>query len=220
MFHTFNALHESGKQIIMTSDRPPNKISTLTERLRSRFEWGLLADIQPPDIETRIAILKNKVERDNVSVPDEVLELIATVYKHNIRELEGALNRVIAYVSINDCSMTIDTVKKIINFSTPSKNLTVNRIIEVTAKYFSLESSELKGQCRSKEISKARQIAVYLTRELTKSSYPAIGQSFGGRKHTTILYAYEKMKTEIATNNNLAEIISELSHKINSNNNF
>jgi len=216
IFHTFNTLHESGKQIIITSDRPPKNISTLTERLRSRFEWGLLADIQVPDIETRIAILKNKVERENLNVPDDVLEIIATAYQNNIRELEGGLNRVIAYVSINDCAMTVEAVKKIINFSGSGKNLTLDKIIEVTANHFSMESADLKGQSRAKEFSYARQIAIYLARNLTNSSFPSIGNAFGGRKHTTILYAYEKMKEEIQTNKVLFETVSQISNKITS----
>lgn len=216
IFHTFNTLHQSGKQIILTSDRPPKDIPHLTERLRSRFEWGLLADIQVPDIETRIAILQNKVERENLNIPDDVLEIIATAYQNNIRELEGGLNRVIAYVSINDCPMTVEAVKKIIGFSGSAKNLTLDKIIEVTANYFSMESADLKGQSRAKEFSYARQIAIYLARDLTKSSFPSIGNSFGGRKHTTILYAYEKMKEELQTNRVLAETVSQISNKITS----
>ncbi|EKE02865.1 MAG: hypothetical protein ACD_20C00318G0001 [uncultured bacterium] len=217
IFHTFNTLHESGKQIVLTSDRPPKNISTLTERLRSRFEWGLLADIQVPDIETRIAILRNKVERDKMTVPDEVLALIATAYQNNIRELEGALNRVVAYVSINDCPMTVETVRNIINFSGAGSNLTIDKIIETTASFFSIEPAEIKGQSRSKEISHARQVAVYLTRDMTGASFPTIGEAFGGRKHTTILYSFEKMKEEMQVNKILAENISEISKKITSN---
>lgn len=216
IFHTFNTLYESGKQIIITSDRPPKNISTLTERLRSRFEWGLLADIQIPDIETRIAILKNKVERENLNVPDDVLEIIATAYQNNIRELEGGLNRVIAYVSINDCPMTVESVKKIMNFSGSGKNLTLDKIIEITANHFSMESADIKGQSRAKEFSYVRQIAIYLARNLTNSSFPSIGNAFGGRKHTTILYAYEKMKEEIQTNKILSETVNEISNKITS----
>ena len=217
IFHTFNTLYESGKQIVLTSDRPPKNISTLTERLRSRFEWGLLADIQVPDIETRIAILRNKVERDKMSVPDEVLALIATAYQNNIRELEGALNRVVAYVSINDCQMTVDVVRNIINFSGAGSNLTIDKIIETTASYFSIEPAEIKGQSRSKEISQARQVAIYLTRDMTGSSFPTIGDAFGGRKHTTILYSFEKMKEEMQVNKTLYETISEISKRITSN---
>ena len=173
IFHTFNTLYESGKQIILTSDRHPKNISTLTERLRSRFEWGLLADIQVPDIETRIAILRNKAERDKMIIPGEILELIATAYQNNIRELEGALNRVVAYVSINGCPMSVDVVRSIINFSGSGSSLSIDKIIETTASYFSMEPSDIKGQSRSKEISKARQIAIYLARDMTgfKLSY-------------------------------------------------
>ncbi|MCK7484407.1 MAG: chromosomal replication initiator protein DnaA [Bacillus subtilis] len=217
IFHTFNTLYESGKQIVLTSDRPPKSIPTLTERLRSRFEWGLLADIQVPDIETRIAILRNKVERDKMHVPNEVLALIASAYQNNIRELEGALNRVVAYVSINDCPMTVDTVKNIINFSGSGSSLTIDKIIETTAAFYSLEPSDLKGQSRSKDISLARQTAIYLARDMTSSSFPAIGDAFGGRKHTTILYAFEKMKEEMQTNKALADALSEISKRITSN---
>jgi len=216
IFHTFNTLYESGKQIILTSDRPPKNIPSLTERLRSRFEWGLLADIQVPDIETRMAILKNKIERDNLFVPDDVLEIIAAAYQNNIRELEGGLNRVIAYVSINDCPMTVESVKKIINSSVSGKNLTIDKIIEIAANHFSMESADLKGQSRAKEFSHARQIAIYLVRDMTNSSFPSIGNAFGGRKHTTILYAYEKMKEEIQTNKVLADTVSQISQKITS----
>ena len=214
IFHTFNTLHQLGKQIVLTGDRHPKNIPTLTERLRSRFEWGLLADIQPPDLETRIAILKNKVEIDNLAVPDDILEIIASAYKNNVRELEGGLNRVIAYISINDCPMTVESVKKIINFSGTGKNLTIERIIETTAAHFSLESSDIKGQSRSKDFSYARQIAIYFARDLTNSSFPTIGNSFGGRKHTTILYAYEKMKEELQTNRVLSETVNEISKKL------
>lgn len=214
MFHTFNALHQAGKQIVLTSDRSPKKISELTERLRTRFEWGLLADIQIPDIETRIAILRNKAERENLNVPDDVLEIIATAYHNNIRELEGGLNRVIAYSSINDCPITQEYVKKIIDFSGTTGKLTADKIIEATAAYFSLKLSDIKGQSRAKEMSYARQIAIYLTRDLTKASFPAIGNAFGGRKHTTVLYSYEKMKEELQRNTGLADAVSQISRNI------
>ncbi|MDD3013426.1 MAG: chromosomal replication initiator protein DnaA [Candidatus Gastranaerophilales bacterium] len=217
IFHTFNTLYESGKQVVLTSDRHPKNISTLTERLRSRFEWGLLADMGVPDIETRIAILRNKVERDKMNVPEDILELIATAYQNNIRELEGALNRVVAYVSINDCPMTVEIVKNIINFSGSGSSLTIDKIIETAAGYFALESSDLKGQSRSREVSQARQVAIYLARDMTNSSFPTIGDAFGGRKHTTILYSFEKMKEELQINKKLSEIISEISKRITSN---
>ena len=216
IFHTFNALHEAGKQIVLTSDRPPKNISTLTERLRSRFEWGLLADIQVPDVETRIAILKNKAERENLEVPDEVLETIAMAYHNNIRELEGGLNRVVAHAEINECPLTVESAKKIINFSDNTGKLTIENIIETTAVHFSMEPSDIKGQSRSKEISHARQIAIYLARDITKVSFPAIGNAFGGRKHTTILYAYEKMREELQTNKILAETVSKISRELSS----
>ncbi len=217
IFHTFNTLYESGKQVVLTSDRNPKNISTLTERLRSRFEWGLLADIQVPDIETRIAILRNKAERDNMPVSNDVLDIIATAFQNNIRELEGALNRVFAYASINNCPMTVDAVRNIINFSGAGSTLSIDKIIETTASYFSLEPYDIKGQSRSKDISRARQVAIYLSRDMTGSSFPSIGNAFGGRKHTTILYAFEKMKEEMQINKNLSELISEISKNITSN---
>lgn len=218
IFHTFNTLYESGKQIILTSDRHPKNISTLTERLRSRFEWGILADIQMPDLETRIAILRNKAERDNLSVPDDVLELIATAFQTNIRELEGALNRVIAYISINNQPLSVETAKNILNVSGKVKNLNIEKIIDTTARYFCMEPSEIKGQSRAKEVSYARQVAIYLARDLTKSSFPTIGDAFGGRKHTTILYAYEKMKEEMQINKSLSESIGEISKQLSQDN--
>lgn len=218
-FHTFNDLYESGKQIVLTSDKPPKDISTLTERLRSRFEWGILADIGVPDIETRIAILKNKIERDGITlnIPNDVLEIIATAYQNNIRELEGALNRVVAYASINNCAITCDSIRNIINFAGSGAKLSVDKIIETTASFFSMEPSDIRGQARNKEYSYARQIAVYLTRDMTNSSFPAIGEAFGNRKHTSILYAYEKVKEEILTNRVLSEHINEISKRITSN---
>lgn len=219
IFHTFNDLYESGKQIVLTSDKPPKDISTLTERLRSRFEWGILADMGVPDIETRIAILKNKIERDNITIniENDALELIATAYQNNIRELEGALNRVVAYASINNCSINGDTIKNIINISGFSAHLTIDKIISTTASFFSLESSDIKGQARAKEVSYARQVAIYLTRDMTNASFPAIGDAFGNRKHTTILYAFEKIKEEMQTNKMLSEQINEISKRITSN---
>ncbi|MDD3150573.1 MAG: chromosomal replication initiator protein DnaA, partial [Candidatus Gastranaerophilales bacterium] len=217
IFHTFEYLHGAGKQIVITSDRHPKNIPTLTDRLRSRFEWGLLADIQPPDIETRIAILQNKSEMDNMNVPQDIIELIATAYTSNIRELEGALNRVVAYSSINESPLTIDTVRKVINFTGEVKNLNIDKVIEETAKYFAVEPSIIKGQGRSKDISYARQIAIYLTRELIGASFPVIGESFGKRKHTSILYAYEKVKEDIGRNKKLNSDIEEISREISCN---
>lgn len=214
IFHTFNTLYESGKQVVMTSDRHPKNISTLTERLRSRFEWGIIADIQAPELETRMAILRNKAEMDNISVPNDVIELIATAFPNNIRELEGAMNRVVAFASINNQPLTVEIVKNIIGISGRARNLNIERIIEATGRYFCIESSEIKGQSRAKEISQARQVAIYLTREMTNSSFPTIGDAFGGRKHTTVLYSYEKMKEDIQSNKVLAESIAEITRTI------
>jgi chromosomal replication initiator protein len=161
-----------------------------------------------------MAILRNKAEMDNISVPNDVIELIATAFPNNIRELEGAMNRVVAFASINNQPLTVEIVKNIIGISGRARNLNIERIIEATGRYFCIESTEIKGQSRAKEISQARQVAIYLTREMTNSSFPTIGDAFGGRKHTTVLYAYEKMKEDIQSNKVLAESIAEITRTI------
>lgn len=212
-FNTFNTLHEAGKQIVMSSDRPPKSISNLTERLVSRFEWGIAVDIQVPDLETRIAILKNKANTDKMDVPDDVIELIAASYQNNIRELEGALNRVIAYISVTGAPMNVESVRSLIESTSKTKTLTPDKIIDLVAEHFKISSADIKGSTRMKEIAQARQIAIYLTREITQLSFPAIGDSFG-KKHSTIIYAYDKMKEELGTNPSLAVLISDLKSKI------
>jgi chromosomal replication initiator protein len=217
IFHTFDNLYNAGKQIIITSDRAPKDIPTLTERLRSRFEWGLLADIQPPSIETRMAILKRKSDLEGFDVPYDVIELIAMSYQTNIRELEGALNKVVAYSSISGLPISVDNIKNIITFKGKDNKLTIEKIIEHTAEYFNVEPSEIRGQSRCKEISMARHTAIYLVRELKHSSFPQIGDAFGGRKHTTILYAYEKVKEEMHENKSSSHAINEIKNKISQN---
>ncbi|MFA6990106.1 MAG: chromosomal replication initiator protein DnaA [Candidatus Gastranaerophilaceae bacterium] len=217
IFHTFDNLYNAGKQIIITSDRAPKDIPTLTERLRSRFEWGLLADIQPPSIETRMAILRSKSEQEGLDIPYDVIELIAMSYQTNIRELEGALNKVVAYSSISGLPINIDNIRNIINVNGKNNKLTIDKIIGLTAEYFNVEPSEIKGQSRCKEISQARHIAIYLVRELKNSSFPQIGEAFGGRKHTTILYAYEKIKEEFFINKSSENAINEIKNKISQN---
>lgn len=211
IFHTFENLYNSGKQIILTSDRPPKEIPTLTDRLRSRFEWGLLADISAPDLETRIAILQKKVQIEKLNIPKDVLYLIASAYKHNVRELEGALNRVIAYCSINSLPVNTDTVKNIIDTSTP-KNLSIEDIVDVVAEYFKIEAEDIFSSSKSKDVSRARQIAIYLIRETMGFSFPKIGEAMGGRKHTTVLYSYEKMKEEKLHNFALSKTIEEIAN--------
>ncbi len=211
IFHTFENLYNSGKQIILTSDRPPKEIPTLTDRLRSRFEWGLLADIGIPDLETRIAILKKKVQIEKLNVSDDVLVLVAGAYTHNVRELEGALNRAIAYCSIHNLPISCDVVKNIID-APLSKNMSVEDIVDIVAEYFKIESDDIMSNSKAKDISKARQIAIYLVREMMNYSFPKIGESLGGRKHTTILYSYEKVKEEKLHNHSLCKTIDEISN--------
>jgi chromosomal replication initiator protein len=216
-FHTFNSLHEAGKQIVISSDRPPKEIPTLEDRLRSRFEWGLITDIQAPDLETRIAILQRKANADRLNVPEEVLQYIANQVNSNIRELEGALIRVIAYSSLvnTDVSVTLaeEALKDIIAPDKP-KAVTVSQIQKVVGDHFSLKVEELKAKKRTKNIVFPRQIAMYLTRELTDLSLPKIGEAFGGRDHTTVLHACEKVSNEIRANDQLRNTIHRLSEAI------
>ena len=213
VFNTFNTLHSAGKQIVITSDRTPKEIPSISDRLVSRFEWGLMADIQVPDVETRMAILNNLAISSNIEVPNAVIEFLATVYASNIRELEGAFNRVTAYASINEVELSIENVKKIINYSEKTKTITFEGIVEAVASHYNIPPREIKGSARQKEIAEARQVAIYLARDLTKQSFPAIGEFFE-KKHTTVLYSYEKVKEEIPTNHSLAKTISDITSKI------
>lgn len=215
LFNTFNNLHEAGKQIVLSSDRPPKKIPNLTERLISRFEWGVTVDLQSPDIETRIAILKNKATSDGMNIPGDVIELIASAYQNNIRELEGALNRVIAYVSVTGSPMTVSSIRGLIDATSNKRNLTPDRIIEVVAEEFKLSAADLKANSRMKAVSQARQIAIFLIREITSQSFPAIGEVFA-KKHSTIIYAYEKVNEEIMKDHSFSKYIAELRARITS----
>jgi chromosomal replication initiator protein len=195
-FHTFNTLYDAHKQIIMSSDRPAKEIANLQERLVSRFSWGLSTDIQPPDLETRAAILKKKVEREPVSVPDEVIFFIAQLIKTNIRELEGALIRIIAYSLLEEKPITLGLAKDVLKdlLREPKKLITVDFIQRCVAEEFGLSSYDLKTKRRNKTIVLPRQIAMYLSRELTDLSLPEIGTFFGGKDHTTVLHSYNKIK--------------------------
>lgn len=218
-FHTFNALHEASKQIVLTSDRPPKEIPTLEDRLRSRFEWGLIADIQPPDLETRIAILRKKAELEEIDIPDEVLFFIANHIPSNIRELEGALVRVKAFCNLNSVPPSLSVAQEVLKDVFPKKEtqkVSVATIQRVVAEHFGLKASMLRARKRSKDIAYPRQIAMYLARELTDLSLPSIGEEFGGRDHTTVLHAYEKIKEDIAKNPQLAREIEELIERIRS----
>ncbi|MBU5335393.1 chromosomal replication initiator protein DnaA [Intestinibacter bartlettii] len=212
-FHTFNALHEANKQIIISSDRPPKEIPTLEDRLRSRFEMGLIADIQPPDFETRIAILKTKAQIENMDIPNEVMNYIATYIKSNIRELEGALTRVVAYSSLinKDISydLAVEALKDIVTTS-ESQEISVNRIKEKVSTAFGIKMDDFNSKKRTRTIAYPRQIAMYLSRELTDLSLPKIGNEFGGRDHTTVIHAHDKISKDLELEKN-----SELKEKIN-----
>lgn len=216
-FHTFNALYEANKQIIISSDRSPKEITTLEERLRSRFEWGLTADIQTPDFETRIAILRKKAQQEKLIVPNDVVEFIADKVASNIRELEGALNKVIAYSSLTENEISIDlateALKEIISVSN-SREINSMLIIETVSRYFDLRPEEFKSKKRNRDISFPRQIAMYLCRELTDLSLPKIGDAFGGRDHTTVIHAVEKIDEDLHNNPEIKRTIEELKRNI------
>ncbi len=212
-FHTFNTLHEASRQIIITSDRPPKEIPTLEDRLRSRFEWGLIADIQPPDLETRIAILRKKAELDGMTVPDDVAEYIAQRIQSNIRELEGALVRVVAYATLTRAPMTVELAAEILKELLPAtapRVVTIPLIQKVVADHFGLRVEEMRAKRRTKGIAFPRQIAMYLARELTDASLPRIGEEFGGRDHTTVMHACERVKAVLARDPYLAATLKKL----------
>ncbi|RBP36148.1 chromosomal replication initiator protein DnaA [Garciella nitratireducens] len=216
-FHTFNALHDANKQIIISSDRPPKEIPTLEDRLRSRFEWGLIADIQPPDLETRIAILRKKATVENLEVPNEVMHFIATKIKSNIRELEGALIRIVAYSSLTGQDITIDlaneALKDIISGNDPKK-ITVSMIKEVVAEYFNMKVEDFNSKRRTRAIAYPRQIAMYLSREMTDLSLPKVGEEFGGRDHSTVIHACDKISNDIKKDLSLKNTIEKLKKEI------
>jgi chromosomal replication initiator protein len=211
-FHTFNALYDAHKQIIISSDRSPKEIAHLEERLVSRFSWGLVTDIQPPDVETRIAILKKKVENESIAIPDEVIYFIAEIIKSNIRELEGALVRVIAYSLLQDEPINIETTKNVLKdlLKEASRQISVEEIQKKVADYYKILVSDLKTKKRIKNVVLPRQIAMFLVRELTSLSLPEIGQQFGGKDHTTVLHSYKKIKLEITHHQNLKNIVEEI----------
>ncbi len=215
-FHTFNTLYDAHQQIIISSDRSPKEIPYLEERLVSRFSWGLITDIQPPDLETRIAILKKKIEKEPVGVPDEVVFFIAQLIKTNIRELEGALIRVIAYALLEEKPITLELAKDVLKdlFKESKKLITLDQILRCVAREFDLSPQELKGKRRNKATVLARQIAMYLSRELTDLSLPEIGKSFGGKDHTTVLHSYNKIKIELSRDLKIQEIINKLNQNI------
>ncbi|MDQ1535597.1 MAG: chromosomal replication initiator protein [Actinomycetota bacterium] len=217
-FHTFNTLYEAGSQIVISSDRPPREISTLEERLRSRFEWGLITDIQPPDLETRIAILRKKVKTDGIAVPDaEVLTFIASRISTNIRELEGALTRVVAFSSLTGRPMTTELAQDVLKDVFPQgefAEVSIKRIQELVIDRFGMTIEELCGDKRSQNIVYPRQVAMYLSRELTDSSLPKIGREFGGRDHTTVIHATGKITKLIQKDQSVYNLVQELTARI------
>jgi chromosomal replication initiator protein len=217
-FHTFNSLYEAGSQIVMSSDRPPRDIATLEERLRSRFEWGLITDIQPPDLETRIAILRKKVKTDGIHVPDpQVLSFIASRISTNIRELEGALTRVVAFSSLTGRSLSVELAEDVLKDVFPqgeAAEVSIRRIQELVSERFQLTMDELCGDKRSQNIVYPRQVAMYLSRELTDSSLPKIGKEFGGRDHTTVIHATSKIARLIREDRSVYNLVQELTARV------
>jgi chromosomal replication initiator protein len=217
-FHTFNSLHEAGRQIVMSSDRPPRDIETLEDRLRSRFEWGLITDIQPPDLETRIAILRRKVTYDGIDISDpEVLTHIASRVTTNIRELEGALTRVVAFASLTGRRMDVELAQDVLRDVFPQGEpavVSIERIQELVCDRFGVTLSELKSERRQQSIVYPRQVAMYLSRELTDSSLPKIGKHFGGRDHTTVIHATSKIARMIKEDRSVYNLVQELTARV------
>lgn len=211
-FHTFNTLYQNGKQIILSSDKPPRDISLLEDRLKSRFEWGLLADISMPDYEMRLAILKKKTELEGILIDDDILALIATRIDSNIRELEGVLNKILAYTSLTHSPITIEVVEKAINDVTLQKEniISADYIQDVVSNYFKIDKRDLVSSKKSNDIAYPRQIAMYLCRTVGQMSFPRIGNDFGGRDHTTVMHAYKKIEKEIKENTNTKLIVESV----------
>ncbi|MBE1580831.1 chromosomal replication initiator protein DnaA [Amycolatopsis roodepoortensis] len=216
-FHTFNTLHNANKQIVVSSDRPPKRLETLEDRLRTRFEWGLITDIQPPELETRIAILRKKAAQDRLAVPGEVLEFIASRVEANIRELEGALIRVTAFASLNQQPVDVALAEIVLRDLIPDSHapeITAPTIMGVTSEFFDVTLDDLCGPGKTKALATARQIAMYLCRELTDMSLPKIGQTFGGRDHTTVMHADKKIRKEMAERRRIYDQVQELTSRI------
>ncbi len=214
-FHTFNTLHEAGRQVVLASDRPPQQIPKLQERLSSRFSMGLIADVQVPDLETRMAILQKKAEYENVRLPKEAIAYIASQYTSNIRELEGALIRAIAYISLSGLSMTVENISAALNPKVEQITASPETIMEVAAEILNVSTDDLKSSSRRREISNARHIAMYLMRQHTDLSLPRIGEKFGGKDHTSVMYSCDKIAKQLRKDRALNQTISLLSDRIN-----
>jgi len=218
-FHTFNTLHNANKQIVISSDRSPRQLSTLEDRLRTRFEWGLLADIQPPDLETRIAILQKKAAQERLFAPPDVLEFIASRIANSIRELEGALIRVTAFANLTRSPVQLALAEEVLRDFIPDGSgpeINADQIMASTAEYFGVSLDDLRGHSRSRVLVNARQVAMYLCRELTDLSLPRIGQAFGGRDHTTVMHADRKIRSLMAERRSIYNQVTELTNRIKS----
>jgi len=215
-FHTFNALYQKNKQIIISSDRPPKAISTLEERLRSRFEGGMIADIGYPDLETRAAILKSKLKDKKTEIPEEILDYLATHIQKNIRELEGALNRVIAFSQIREADLSLEKTSKLLSqiITSPQKKTNLKNIIKTVAEFYDININDLVNRSRKKELVRPRQISMYLIREELSGSYPYIGEKLGGRDHTTVMYACQKISKEIENNESIQQEINLIKERL------
>ena len=213
IFHTFDSLHNNNKQIVITSDRLPKDIPTLPDRLRTRFEMGLVVDITPPDFETRVAILKNLAEQISMNIEFEVFEYIANNFVNNVRELEGAFNKVSAYADIEKVDVTLDYAKKVLNCEALKKAVTIDKVAKTTAEYFNVTLADFKSTSRNQKVSSSRHVAVYLAREITGKSFESIAEYFN-KKHTTMLYSYEKIRDELKINKELDRAISDIKNKL------
>ncbi len=212
-FHTFNTLHDSGKQIVVTSDKFPKEIQNLEARLRSRFEWGLIADIQPPEMETRVAIIRKKAAENNIAIPDDVVQYIASAADSNIRELEGILTRIAAYASLTGSEITVDTIREIMRKlmkQVKKQDITVDDIVKVVASKFNIKIADLKSQKKNKDIVLSRQVAMYLARKLTELSFPDIGSKIGNRDHSTVIYANNKIRARTGKDGTLRSLVEEI----------
>ncbi|MDR9403479.1 MAG: chromosomal replication initiator protein DnaA, partial [Halothece sp. Uz-M2-17] len=213
-FHTFNTLYEAGKQVVLASDRPPKQIPSCSERLSSRFAMGLIADIQPPDLETRMAILQKKAESDHLPLSPQIVEYLARNYPSNIRELEGALTQVVAHLSLSGLSLTLENVTSLLNPPQAKLSTSPERILQVISEYFQVSVADLKGNSRRREISSARQIGMYLMRQHTNLSLPKIGEVFGGKDHTTVMYSCEKIAQQQEQNPEFNHTLRQLSDRV------